>query len=803
MFSTYDSLEQLFQAVETDKLVEGHDSFVANRYPIRFVLFDNFKDCYSFVEKISNSSTVVRLSGWMDQDYPDAIITHSKLFDTIKVLSEKVVTDIVIAPFSELARFYDNEKFFEFNALISTIKAIENDKAAFESHRRIYIPVVGLNGKMSKFSQDTQSIMWYFHSNIQQLNYRLIMTDGKSFGVKNLESKYTYINSVKQWLDAWNNHDLKQDIICTSRSLYANAHCAQPDNAFTFCTCQNVYQFLTDGLKLNLRFIPYKETEKDYWEKLASEINVCDFNFEQFFNSKFDIHELASYKVFMKTWFEFQTSYERWLLSAFYQYKFCNKGYICTALQMSKGYTNVDLVESLLLSIFNIKEQKNQEDSLEERMESLFVAQKNGVVISQEAQNLLQKKLRNTASEKGYLTAMRYFTSTSQAELSLLIEWLGENHIQVDDIKTSFPDLYFYMQPTEDIESGKESLLVTYINEYKKAKIADHYSEEIKKLIHECNENEVTFNSWYQDFKTTRTILSNRDDIEVFFWIDGLGIDWMPFVKAIIEERKNDNFFLNESYVAKALLPTTTSKNKENLLLLADNNLPKIGDIDAIAHQSRKYPDYLISDMKIVRDSINEVLTKNPGRKIAIVSDHGMSFLPKLGNGLNLAGVESDHGGRIAYKKNGKPTNDTKYIILDDDKTMCALQHDSLCAKIPAGCGCHGGCTPEEVLVPIFIISNQPNKKFWTAVLLTQEVSAANPFAQFKIKGIDPSNKISVLYDGHSYNVSKISGDTYQTDALQLNAGISNISVQIEGSIQTFKISVKAGAEEEDLFDDF
>ena len=44
MFQTFDNMEALMQAVEKDKNATGASAFTANRYPIRFVLFDNFLD---------------------------------------------------------------------------------------------------------------------------------------------------------------------------------------------------------------------------------------------------------------------------------------------------------------------------------------------------------------------------------------------------------------------------------------------------------------------------------------------------------------------------------------------------------------------------------------------------------------------------------------------------------------------------------------------------------------------------------------------------------------------------------------
>ena len=729
---------------------------------------------------------VVRISNWMDKDYPDVMTTYSKLSTLITDLLDQVpLNDLVIAPFSELARFYDNKNNIEFDTLISSIKVNENSKGAYEINRRVYIPVVGLARKMSKFYEDSQTFIWYLKSDNQQLNYRLILTNGTDYGVKGVREKYSVVGNVWEWLEAWNNQELTRTIVSTSPSIYANAEYAQPDNAFTFCPCENVCDFLTDGLGLDLKFVTYNDEDEKYWERLAKEIDIDSFKFEQFFNSRFDIHELANYEVFVKTWLNFHEQYDRWLLSAYYVYKFCNQGYICLVLQNVHGYTNVDFVEALVLSVFGLDD---REQYLEERHSALSMVGEQGIVISQEAQDLLKSKLQEIADMQGYVTALKYMTDATSAEKNLLIEWLGNGKIGVNDVKGIYPELFAYMQPFES-SSDEEEWIAKYLADYKKAKIANRYTERIKAQIAEVNVSEVTFNGWYQNFKTTRTLLDGRDDIEVYFWIDGLGIDWIPFVKEVINKRRHENYYLNEVLIGKALLPTTTSTNKEDLQKMVNSPLPKIGDIDEVSHHCRPYPQYIIDDMRVVADAINNILTKNPGRKIAIVSDHGMSFLPQLCEGLNLAGFQSDHGGRLAIKKSGTATKDEKYVVLPDGKTICALRHESLCAKIPKGSGCHGGCTPEEVLIPIFIISNQPNVKTWSAVLKTMEVSTSSPFVRFAIKGLKTGQTPYLLYKGMKYMVGKVTGNEYQSDILPLDYEASIVTLCVGTDKQDFNIS--------------
>ena len=226
--------------------------------------------------------------------------------------------------------------------------------------------------------------------------------------------------------------------------------------------------------------------------------------------------------------------------------------------------------------------------------------------------------------------------------------------------------------------------------------------------------------------------------------------------------------------------------------------MPKEGDLDTISHKVRQYPQYIIDDMEKIAEIINNILDNNPDKKIAIVSDHGISYLPQLCSGLNLPGFESDHGGRIASVK--KPTIDNRYIILDDNTTVCALQHNSLCAKIHDGSGCHGGCTPEEVLVPILIISSQPNATNWTAKLQDFEVSASNPVLNFDIRGLSFNDIPIVEYNNVHYELIAQSGNSYITPCLPLLQDAKNIRLIIGDKYRDFKLELKLGLEEEDLF---
>ena len=336
--------------------------------------------------------------------------------------------------------------------------------------------------------------------------------------------------------------------------------------------------------------------------------------------------------------------------------------------------------------------------------------------------------------------------------------------------------------------------------------MANKYTAEIKHQIKLLNQSEISFDEWYQQFSTTRTLLQNRGDIEVLYWVDGLGIEWIPLIKEIIREKNNQNIFLNDIKIARAVLPSKTEINRADLqkLLPEYHPLQKSGDLDTLAHQSTNmWPNTIIKEIKLVREIIEDIILKYNGKKIAIISDHGLTYLSQLCDGLGLNGVTSDHHGRIATRNSGCWTTDDNYFRLEDGKTVCALRHNSLCNKVPKGQGIHGGCTPEEVLVPIFIISSYVADAEWSSDILTMELNAADPKVKFRIKNI-PSVEIPVVeYDGIRYALHQVGGDVFESDALAVNDHCSIVSLVIGNVIRSYNINIIMGAKEDDLFSGF
>lgn len=803
MYKEYESLEDLYQEIEIDKNWTGAESSLRNRYPIRFVVFENFGDFGEFVQVCQDHDVYVQsIEKWMKDGQDDLLITYSQLADLFKSYIKSLpANDFVIAPFSEITRFYDNAHYAEFDSLLKTIRLIQSPEEAQREHQCIYVPLIGMQSKVGKFKDDPNIHIWEYHSKNENDNYQLILTCGTTYGVKGLESKYTLCKDLRQWIALWKNvgASIKSQIICSSKCIFGNAHNAQPDNAFKYTVCDNAFDFLNKGLGLDFDKLYVREEDMPYWEALASNIDVTDFDFDGFVNQKFNASNLTEDTTFVQTWFEFKDEFSRWLLKTYSIWKSDVSSYLIRVLEKVCSLSTSELFSQIATQIFH---ESLDETSLQQRLSLLKEAKRQNVQITALAEQELKAKLSAMAAdpERGPLYAMKYMTPLTFSEQCLMIEWVGQGRIEKNYIKTLYPELYNYLTlPNVQTENGN-NWINGYFQEYCLSKVANRPTESLINQLNEHNASQLSFEAWRDGFKTVKTLLHHRSDIDLYYWVDGLGVDWIPFITKVIEKHKVDGVFLNEVYVATAELPTVTSVNKEKLLELAGDKLKKIGDIDKFAHTQKNYPAYLTEEFHLVENAISRVLSQYNGKKIAFVADHGISYMSQFGVGLNLAGVETDHAGRCGRWLKGKVPTDNNYVVIEDGHTLCSLNNNSLSAKTSTGLGAHGGATPEEILVPIIIVSNQKNASVYTAKLQSNEIVATTPVVRYIIMGINSIDTPVVLYNGVEYALHKVDGDIYESERLNLVDTSTRITLRIGDFKQTDNLSINTGAQEDDLF---
>ena len=191
------------------------------------------------------------------------------------------------------------------------------------------------------------------------------------------------------------------------------------------------------------------------------------------------------------------------------------------------------------------------------------------------------------------------------------------------------------------------------------------------------------------------------------YWIDGLGAEFIPFIQYLVEKSKS-GFEVIEAQVATTGLPSNTSLNRFDV---DEKTFFKYGELDTLAHsdhyRSRKT---LIEELNTIRKIITSILRDNSvgNHTIAIVSDHGLSALSRLCEPHKLTGKAHHEGRYIPYTSDIAADSMPEYITVknpdDNQDYKVALTHSSLGRK-PSH-EVHGGCTPEEVLVPFIVLTN-------------------------------------------------------------------------------------------------
>lgn len=809
MYKSFTSLDELFAHLTEEKNWTGAEVGLHNRYPFRFVLFDNFADFNEFIVNRPAGIYKYSLETLLDEEDPDGFLSYTELSRDIRSFAKKVpANDFVIFPFSEIARFYDNSEHKEFDALIKTVRLTQAPEDSEKAHVRLYIPIVGMQGKMGKFMNDNVTFVWEYKSGSEKGVYDLIITNGTTYGVSGLEDKYTVVSNLHEWLKLWEKGDMvKQAIICSSPNIFVNAHYAQPDNAFMYHDCYNAYQFLTKGLHLDFG-ITEEPSEDDipYWEQLAAEIDINTFVFDEFVKERLDTFALNDGNDFIKSWFDCDSDFDRWLLTLYFRSVADKTSYIYKSVMQCTKLTKSELFSTIATLIF---EEPNADSHISDRRQALKLAREHDVAITEIARRKLYAKLSAIAAspqEGGYYKAIKLLTPFTDEERQLAIEWVAQKKATLYDIQDVFPNLYSYMMPLElNSLSPENQWIKEYFNTYRWAKISDSYLDAVSRIIEEKNASPVTFQNWSDNFKTVKTILYNRKDIDVIYWIDGLGVDWIPFIRDIISRYSKEHIYLNDIQIGIADIPTTTSINKAKLQSLLPEGvaLPKIGDLDSFAHTTKKYPHYIIEEMNIVEKAIVKVLEDYSDKKLAFVSDHGLTYLSQLKSGLKLAGIDPDHEGRCARIKNSSFTKDNKYITLSDGETVCSLTHLSLVNKVDKSHGAHGGCTPEEILVPIIIISPIKNPNNYSVQIVTDEINGSNPFIDFSIKGLSAIDVPTIVYNSVEYQLTNIAANTFRSERINLVDTATKVGVYINSELyDTYSIKISIGAEEDDLLGD-
>lgn len=805
----FNDIEALKAAIKKD-LSTGEVN--AQRYCVRFIMlndFSTFRKLTAFLAKDLNVK-MFEIQNLALGD--DKTITIDMLSDAIRNISESSL----VTPFSELVRFYREP---DFNGFFNEIILTEDLK---NPQKRIYIPIIGLHNRFNDFLKNFGRIeesapIWQLYSPVDD-KVKVYVT---KFKIPKLpeNSEFCTLEKMKDWLAFWRKQAPRDKILCSAFPIRVGWKNSRPDSIFSFTEITNPHEYIIDFLGVNIPF-EYNESEDIFWNRLqeiVSDSFNSGFSWQKYVQDHFATTKFG-FKKLLEIWADERNSnYDRWLLKNYLIHTETLKERPYTKLCMDETmdyFVPATLFVNLAQRIFycspaEIEKYYKERFALMSQEKKLF-----NDIVPQSSQDWIMEHLIDIAnSENGFGLVKKLSTSTFDFEKELFFGWYqnrSEEEFGLKHLEYFYPDLYAYLLATDNsIYQSGALWLSDYFNAYREAKVKDVYTDRVKDIIETQNASDKEFWDWYYKHTSCHDLFHDiaSDPTrcpDKVYWIDGLGAEFIPYIQYLIET-SNTNYEVVEAKAATTGLPSNTSINRFDV----DNKfIYKFGDLDALAHGSHyKTRLTLISELATIREIITKILKDNSvgNHSIAIVSDHGLSALSRLCEPRKLTGKAHHEGRYIPFTSDIAAEPMPEYLTVNnaDDKKdyKVALTHASLGNK-PSH-EVHGGCTPEEVLVPFIVISNNDKSKPRKYEIKIKEFDLPLSSPIFRCVILPQPKSVQLIVNGAKVSMS-VSNTTWSATIPNATEGKIMVSILPErGKLQNFEIKVYGLGSGNSLLEDF
>lgn len=791
------SLNDLKEAIRNDR--DSRD-VLAQRYCVRFIMLNNFDAFRELTKFLAKELHVELLDIEKLASAPDRTITIDDLSDAIKGIKQSTL----VTPFSELVRFYSVDDFNGFFNEIILTEDIPN------TQKRIYIPIIGLHNRFSDFLKSFGRIeesapIWQYYTP-QDDKVKVFVSKFKGFAISE-KLNICSLTTMRDWLRFWKAQAPKDKILCGAKPILNNWKNSKPDSIFTFQEVDNAHTFITEFLEVNIP-IEYKEDELTFWEEFLNhigKITPSTFDFPRFVEDFFNRKNLSILDILDIWGKDSTTSFGRWLLKSYaLKYKEAElSDYLRQIIEEVNDYqVGNTLFVNVAERIFYASTQAERERNFEARQKLMQDLRDTFRELTPtEHQNWIKEQIITIAQQDDSLKqAKRFCTSTYDFEEELFLGWyvlradkdFGLNHVQ-----EYFPDLAGYLTPFETLPIKLEQPWVSeYFNQFRSAKIKDVLTDCVKAMVLERNASEQSFYDWYYAFNESHGILSDIEHngsypIDKIYWVDGLGAEFIPYILYLLDQ-SSTGYEAVHTEVGRTTIPSNTHINSFDV----DNSrIFKKSALDELAHEGhyQKYRTF-IQELKTVKEIIESILNDNKVGKhtIAIVSDHGLSSMSRNCESLKLDSKTKHEGRYVLLESNSEIVSDVNFVIHDNErdgkKYKVALCHASL-GKKPTH-EVHGGATPEEVLVPFIVITNDDLAKPQNYVVKIQNATIPVSDKKLKFTIMPEPQSATLIFDGKEIAMQR-SGLQWEAELASASEGKHRITVlPMRGKPLNFDIEI-------------
>lgn len=787
------SIESLLTEIQSDQQSPPLPS--AQRYPIRLIFLPNLSMVKSFVNALARLHIEkTELTHFLPHD--DGWLTVDGVINVIKELSP--AKDYIILPFSEVIRFYPDD---HFQVLFHRLAAEFENTGSIRPTRRLYFPLVGIFDRFERvfwrsFHRKTEwAPVWKVTGDQQKIT--VYLSAHQLLSPNNLH----IIHHTREWLNLWKNDDVST-ILCYSKILAVWYKYTFPDHAFDLKKVENTRELILNLYDLDLP-IPYTSQEQSYWDALWTAIQGKQYaDFADLVNHVMNRRKIEKENI-SNLWAEKPDVFSRWLLKWYVlNRQDWKQSYVFHVLNQVEHFEDHEFIQILWFKIF--ESEQHEKAWIEERRELLRALSKQLGAKVAHVDDELQRVF--SSSSQSLWKRAELFTGITLCERKLTVELSktadGSQRKFLELLHTIYPHLAYYLadMKLEGLQADTQ-WVETYFKEYRWAKVKHAKSEKLQQIVAEQNKDKDSFYHWYYAFPTVQAHpLFQEEGIENLIWIDGLGLEWLPLLIRLIEEQ---GLLIEKKGIARANLPSVTACNRFE-------QAQHLTRLDQFIHEKShySYPDDLVREIEIIAEIVHDHLSS--GERLLIVSDHGFTAfaLKAFDHEKTYNFAEADHEGRCLWT-DAEFLDDQDFIVHTPEdpsqfnkKSVVALKHASL-YNVPRR-EVHGGATPEEVLVPLLLISKGVKPKEQLAYILEpaqHEISYREPVCFFSITP-EPELEPKLWYKKDHLVTLQYSNAMKQWSILlnDFQPGQYEFDVEIGDWAGQIAVTITGGMKERDLF---
>ncbi|MEN6444899.1 MAG: BREX-4 system phosphatase PglZ [Candidatus Cloacimonas sp.] len=773
-------------------------STTLNRFPVRFILVPTFNELRQLVNYfISNRIPLVKIESLLP--HKDGWPSVDIIINSVKNISETTA----LIPLSEVLRFSKKD---EFNNVLNSIA-----QQMSQDSYRIFVPIVGLSQRFktqfyNTFSRKSNWPDVYLlcdkttkHIVVKHLPIQMLPQNNKLIANK------TIITSTSDWFKLWCN-PVTSSVYCTSALLFHKSIEFQPDEYIDKRDVVSFTEVIKEIYDIDVT-LAFKDEESEYVELMIDYLNDKGlFNvteqalYSMILNvsNEFDLDDEKVVNLLISSGYE-QEKLKTWLITKLVIEDYVKVGqYLKNVISKIKiGFNLTEFIDELWFNIFKWDIPRTLD--LADRLQIINFIYKHYAMIPLPDENRLKLYLDTVLSSEMQLqTKLKYFTCVTNTEKEQLVKIYSDisakdEQMFWDTIQPVYPDFYTYAK--WDYINQEEEWIANYFKAYVISKARNVKSDILSEILSKVSKDHESFWTWYHELFSRRPAISGSQIV----WIDGLGIEWLPvFLKSLLTIGKTYGYIVDEVIVASCNLPSTTNNNRYE-------HAEKIDLLDQYIHNQcpYKYPQDLVREINLVNDIAKSIFQLGKDDEFWIVSDHGFTFLSqkKFGIAKKYNIKNAEHDGRY-FISDSLYTEDRELLSITDENgvnIVMSLTHNSLlnvpCREV------HGGCTPEEIIIPFIRMKKQMNSGKYDVRLISTKVTVKNPIISFVINPTPKTVSLKIELQSKCVIVPvKCTNGQWQSDIREyFKPGDYNLKLEIDSEIYEFSIQIVGGMKERDL----